>query len=240
MWLVLFDVDGTLFLTDDRLATEAGLAAAHDVYGVELPPDCVSQIDHPGRTSLSIIREVLLRAELAPDEVDRGLPRWCERNSERYVALLERTDTGFWETSPGAAETLAALGETARLALLTGNPEPVAWARLERLGLARFFPRGQGAFGCEAEERRDLVRLARERAGSRDPWPAETTVLVGDTPRDVEGAHAAGIRAVGLVNDRFGARELRAADALVSRLPDLPAALAALDGSANPAPSHRR
>jgi phosphoglycolate phosphatase len=232
MWLVLFDVDGTLFLTDDRLATEAAVDAVTDVYGIELPLDCVSQVDHPGRTSRSIFREVLLRAGMAPDAVDRGLSRWCARTSERYLALLDRSDTGFWETTVGAAETLAQLEGNARLALLTGNPEPVAWARLERLGLARFFPRGQGAFGCEADERRDLVQLARERAGAPDPWPAAATVLVGDTPRDVEGAHAAGVRAVALVNERFGRRDLAAANALVSRLPDLPAALAALDDSA--------
>jgi phosphoglycolate phosphatase-like HAD superfamily hydrolase len=232
VWLVLFDIDGTLFVTDDALAGEASLAAVADVFGVELPADCISQVDHPGRTSRSIFREILLRAGLPDDEVEAGLGPWCERTAARYVELLARTDTGFWETSPGAAETLAALEPTARLALLTGNPEPVAWARLERLGLAGFFPRGQGAFGCEADERPDLIRLARGRAGAGEPWPVETTVLVGDTPRDVAGAHATGIRAVALVNDRFGARELAAADALVSRLPDLPAALAGLDGSA--------
>jgi phosphoglycolate phosphatase len=232
MWLVLFDVDGTLFLTDDQLANEAALAAVRDVYGVELPADCVSQVDHPGRTSRSIFREVLVRAGLDAEEVDRGLERWCERNAERYLALLERRDTGFWETTSGAAETLERLEGAAHLALLTGNPEPVAWARLERLGLARFFPRGQGAFGCEADERRDLIRLARERAGTPGLWPAPNTVLVGDTPRDVQGAHEAGIRAVALINERFGRRDLAAAEALVSRLPDLPAALAALDGSA--------
>ena len=233
MWLVLFDIDGTLFVTDDRLATEASVAAVRDVFGLELPLDCVSQVDHPGRTSLSIFREVVVRAGVPALEVDAGLDRWCSRTSERYLELLARTETAFWETSPGAAETLSALEASARLALLTGNPEPVAWARLERLGLAEFFPRGQGAFGCEAEERRDLIDLARRRAGAPDdPWPAGETVLVGDTPRDVAGAHEAGVHAVGLVNDRFGADALGAADALVSRLPDLPEALAGLDGSA--------
>jgi phosphoglycolate phosphatase-like HAD superfamily hydrolase len=232
MLLILFDIDGTLFLTDDRLANDAGLAAARDVYGTELAADCVSQIDHPGRTSRSIFREVLLRAGVGAERVEAGLARWCDVFSERYLALLARTDTGFWEASPGAAETLTELAGTARLALLTGNPEPIAWARLERLGLARFFPRGQGAFGCEADERRDLIALARARAGGDTAWPATETVLVGDTPRDVAGAHAAGIRAVGFVNDRFGTRELASADALVSRMRDLPAALAGLDGPA--------
>ena len=122
MWLVLFDVDGTLFLTDDQLANEAAVAAVRDVYGIDLPADCVSQVDHPGRTTRSIFREVLLRAGLDPEEVDRGLDRWCRRNSERYLALLEGRDTGFWEATSGAAETLDRLAGT---------------ARLERLGLAR-------------------------------------------------------------------------------------------------------
>ena len=80
-----------------------------------------------------------------------------------------------------------------RLALLTGNPEPVARARMERLGLARFFPPGQGGFGCDAEERAALIETARRRAGG---WPAGRTVAVGDTPRDGEAAREAGIRSI--------------------------------------------
>jgi phosphoglycolate phosphatase-like HAD superfamily hydrolase len=79
------------------------------------------------------------------------------------------------------------------LALLTGNPEPVARARLERLGLARFFPAGQAAFGCERESRGELIALARARAGD---WPAERTVEVGDTAVDVSSAREAGIRSL--------------------------------------------
>jgi phosphoglycolate phosphatase-like HAD superfamily hydrolase len=66
---------------------------------------------------------------------------------------------------------------------------------MARLGLGRFFPRGRGAFGCEAEERLALIYLARERAGGR---PGERTVEIGDTPRDISSAHAAGIRAIAL------------------------------------------
>jgi phosphoglycolate phosphatase-like HAD superfamily hydrolase len=88
-------------------------------------------------------------------------------------------------------EELTAAGH--RLALLTGNPEPMARARMERLGLERFFPAGQGAFGCDAEERVELIDLARTRAGD---WPADATVEIGDTARDESSAREAGIRAV--------------------------------------------
>ncbi len=109
---------------------------------------------------------------------------------------------------------------------MTGNPEPIARARTERLSIGRFLRPGQGAFGCEEERRTDLIQLARERASG---WPAERTVAVGDTPLDVESAHAARIRCVAVTSDSFGREELGAADAVLDRFAELPAALARLE-----------
>jgi hypothetical protein len=88
----------------------------------------------------------------------------------------------------------------------------------ERIGLAAFFPPGQGAFGCDAEERVDLIDIARRRAGD---WPREQTVAVGDTEADVAGARAAGIRVIGFGPDPA----LAHADAVIERLAELSAAL---------------
>jgi phosphoglycolate phosphatase len=123
-------------------------------------------------------------------------------------------DTSGWEARPGAAEALSRLqAEGVRLALVTGNPEPIARARLRRLGLERFFPRGQGAFGCEAEERAALLELARERAGD---WPAAATAEIGDAPADVASAKAAGFRSIAITSHRMRAeRELAGADEIV-------------------------
>jgi phosphoglycolate phosphatase len=189
--LALFDVDGTLFLTDDPLA---GLAltetlAAH--YGVELPDDAIGRVDHQGQTSLRIARLVLGAAGVErPDD----LVDWCRDFAERYLDLLADADTGKWQAAAEAETALEQLvAADVRLALLTGNPEPIARARLERLGLARFFAAGQGAFGCESESREELIALARNRAGG---VPASSTVEVGDTPRDASSSRAAGIRSI--------------------------------------------
>src|SRR5439155_22127931 len=104
-------------------------------------------------------------------------------------------------------------------ALLTGNPPAVARARMERLGLARFFVPGQGAFGCEREDRVDLFALARHRAGE---WPADRTVAVGDTPLNVSTAHAAGCLCVAVTTGSFGPDELGEADAVVEDLRFVP------------------
>lgn len=192
--LVLFDVDGTLFLTDDALAVRALGETLEEQYGVTLPDDPLEDVDHRGQTSLRIARLVLEAAGVATDEIDSGLAAWCPRFAERYLELLAEADTSRWRAAPGAEESLARLADAGfGLALLTGNPEPIARARMERLGLGRFFPPGQGAFGCDAESRTELIGLARARAGG---WPAEATVEVGDTPRDASSSREAGIRSI--------------------------------------------
>jgi phosphoglycolate phosphatase len=189
--LVLVDVDGTLFLTDDELAGRAFGETLAERFEVELPDDAVERVDHRGQTTLRIARLVLEQAGIAEPS---GLGPWCDRFAQRYLELLHGADTSAWEAAPGAERALERLEEAGmHLALLTGNPEAMARARMERLGLERFFPPSQGAFGCEAEGRTELIRLARARAGD---WPAEATVELGDTPRDARSAAEAGIGSI--------------------------------------------
>jgi phosphoglycolate phosphatase-like HAD superfamily hydrolase len=171
------------------------------------------------------VRKLLAADGVEGPAVDGGLQRWSKLLAARYLELLAAEDTSHWQVAPGAVDTLEQLEGEHRLALLTGNPEPMARARMERLDLARFFPPGQGGFGSDGEHRADLVAVARERAGD---WPAERTVLVGDTPRDVEGAHAAGVKAVGITLGRFDAEALADADAVVDSMRALPDALRGL------------
>lgn len=192
--LVLFDVDGTLFLTRDPLAGEALRRTLEERFRVELPPEPVRQVDHPGQTCLRIARLVLREAGLSDEQIDSGLRDWCLAFGERYVELLGDADTSDWRAAPRAERALSRLAAAGiRLALLTGNPESMARARMERLGLASYFPEGQGAFGCEGERRRELIGLARRRAGSP---PGAEVVAVGDTPRDAESARESGIRSI--------------------------------------------
>lgn len=189
--LVLFDVDGTLFLTDDPLAGHALTETLADRYDVELPDDAIGRVDHQGQTSLRIARLVL---EAAGAGEPNDLAGWCRIFAERYLQMLVHADTSKWQAAPEAEAALEQLAAAeVRLALLTGNPESMARARLERLGLVRFFPAGQGAFGCESESREELIALARDRAGG---IPASSTVEVGDTPRDASSSRAAGIRSI--------------------------------------------
>ena len=216
-WLVLFDVDGTLLLTHDEVYVEANRLALTEVYG--LAPEGP---DVPGDTATAHTRRALTAAGVSTEEIDAGLSRWCAEFSANYLRLLADADTSHWELGRGAHEAIAAIP---RPALLTGNPPAVAHARMQRLGLATYFPPGQGAFGCEREQRIELFALARERAGE---WPADRTVGVGDTPLDVSSAHDSGCRSVAVTTGRYGREELQGADAVIATLYELHAALATL------------
>jgi phosphoglycolate phosphatase len=218
--LVLFDVDKTLFLNSDPLMGQATTDAIQTVWGRKLPVDAMRRVNHAGQTATRITRELLRLEGLVDAEIDVGLERWCHEASARYLELLDEADTSDWHAPEGTAVTL---GQIEHRALLTGDPEPVARARMEKLGLAEFFTPGQGAFGCDAEDRAELIEIARKRAGD---WPPEQTVAVGDTEADVTGARRAGIRVIGFGPDPA----LAAADAVVHSMADLPRALAAFEG----------
>jgi len=176
--LALFDVDGTLLLTHDPTANRALI----DVLDPSLPDDAVDRIDAKGRTALWIATQLLGHAP------DAG---WCTQYEARYAELLG--DTSHWRSPDGTVATLRALEHRrVQLALLTGNAERIARLRMDRLGLARFFPHGQGAFGCESDDRDELLRRALERARVR----AAVAVEIGDTPRDESSARDVGIRSI--------------------------------------------
>jgi len=125
-------------------------------------------------------------------------------------------------------QSLAAPGDSI-LSLCTGNLEPIARLKLSRAGLGAHFPRGEGGFGSDHEDRAVLPAYARRRAGLRRrlprSWPRAATVVVGDTPRDIACARADGVHVVAIATGPFRAADLRGADAVVERPADLPAAL---------------
>ena len=214
---MLFDVDGTLLLTHDEVYMEASRLALEAVFGLYAEGP-----DVPGDTAPAHIRRALRSVNVPEAEIDAGLPRWCETFSSHYVRLLAAADTSHWQLSPHAAEAAAAVEHRA---LLTGNPPAVAHARMERLGLAELFPRGQGAFGCERENRIELFDLARERAAN---WPRERTVAVGDTPLDVASAHAAGSLCIAVTTGNYRSEQLEEADVVIADLSELADALGTL------------
>jgi phosphoglycolate phosphatase len=225
--LLLFDIDGTLLRYGGaREHAEALLQALREVYAVELPDDAVTRVGPWGKTDQLIAREVLALAGVEGDAVDARRAAWTERAWEIYRdADLARLAGGAMPGAEAALRWAADAGH--RSALLTGNIEPIAHHKLAAAGLGAWFEPGQGAFGSDAEDRRELVPVARERAGG---WPRERTVVIGDAPGDVACALADGAVAVAVIG-HFDRDDLTGAHVFIEQLAELGEAL---DGLSSP------
>jgi phosphoglycolate phosphatase len=221
--LVLWDVDYTLVATDGvgRYLYEAVLA---ELYGLDLPSPLASMA---GRTDSSIALEVLTAAGVQEPEAE------LSRFQDLLTARAPELDGMLREHGrvlPGAAEAIAALaglaasdsGQTVIQSLLTGNIPALARVKLGALGLIAHLDLGIGAYGDVSQFRADLVPVARQNAARRygADFSGTATVLIGDTPNDIEAAAASGARSIGVATGSFTVQQLIDAGAEVV-LPDL-------------------
>jgi phosphoglycolate phosphatase len=210
--LLLFDIDGTLLEGTRQAVGEAMLAALREVHGIDVGV-IRTRIDTEGRTDGEIARAILVGAGVPSDRIDALADRVRESCSQIAARLLPDDLSGA--VLPGVRELLDSLTaqEGLKLGLLTGNYESVARLKLARAGLGGAFPRGQGAFGSDAEDRALLPAIARRRAGTNDaPYPRAETIVIGDTPRDIACARADGVRCVAVATGSFTSEVLVAAD----------------------------
>ena len=226
--LLLFDIDGTLVQRASGEHAQSLIEALHVVHGVEADPAAVGDTV-AGRTDGEIARILLLHSGVSATAIDEHADAVAEETCRRYFKRCP--DDLSDHVVPGIPLLLAQLAEqeSLRLALLTGNYEPVARLKLKRAGVGHWFERGQGAFGSDAEDRAELPALARRRAGGGShSYPREKTVVIGDTPRDIACARADGLRCIAVTTGPYGAEALAKADAVVSDPQELGAVLAAL------------
>ena len=210
--LLLFDIDGTLLLRANTAHRAAIGEALRTVHGVADPGDGAMEV--AGRTDRDIARGLLLGAGVSASEIDEHADdvqvAACEAYGRLCPADLSAT------VAPGMAELLERLAarDDTVLSLVTGNYEAIAHTKLAAAGIGRHFPRGQGGFGSDHEDRSMLPAIARRRAGDGaggEPWPRERTLLIGDTPRDIACARADGIRVTAIATGPHRAADLAAA-----------------------------
>jgi phosphoglycolate phosphatase len=211
--LVLWDVDYTL-VNAGGLGTRLYEVVFREMFGREL----TAVAPKAGRTDRAIVLDTLALAGVAPapSTVDAFLDALARVAASGGV----RADV---RALPGAAAAIDELASTGvRQSVLTGNIRELAALKLGLAGLGDRLDLDVGAYGDVDSVRASLVpvaRLAAWRAFGTD-YGGLSTVLVGDTPLDVEAALAAGARAVGVATGSYSAASLVAAGAHIV-LPDL-------------------
>lgn len=204
---LLFDIDGTLIITDGAGATSWKLAFM-DLYGI---PADIDKYSDTGMTDPEVARRTftaLLGHNPSPGEFSRLL----ERRMHFLGQAVDEADG--YHVLPGVEALLPKLIHRGYLlGLVTGNLEAAAHIKLARARLNRFF--AFGGYGSDSPDRVALTQVAMQRAAmvAGEPIAAEKFLSFGDTPNDVIAAHQAGIECVGVASHKYSVTELRDAGA---------------------------
>ncbi len=211
--IVLWDIDHTL-IENSGVSKEIYAAAFSALAGD--PPTGPARTE--GRTDRLIMRELFVRHGLSE-------PDWAVVEAALALAGEERLKIPGERGTvlPRVSEALKAASEHDGWisSVLTGNIAANARLKLSAFHLAPLLDLPVGAYGADAEQRPDLVSVARKRAQRLRGVRVDVhVVLVGDTPRDVEAALATDSGIVAVASGVHSPEELAAAGADVV-LPDL-------------------
>jgi phosphoglycolate phosphatase-like HAD superfamily hydrolase len=223
---VLWDVDHTL-IENNGVNKETYALAFHLLTG--------RQAEYPaqtgGRTDPEIMRNMMIRHGIElDDEHAARLPEALEAAMSSNASRLR--DRGH--ELPGARDALATLQVTPGIiqSVLSGNIKVNAIAKLSAFELDKYVDFEVGGYGSDDHIRANLVRFARERASVkyRVKLDKATTVVIGDTPRDVQAGRNGGAYVIGVASGGDSAETLRdeGADAVFPDLRDTRAVVAAI------------
>ncbi len=213
--LILFDIDKTLIKSST--GHRASFAAAFKkVYGVATN---IGIINPSGMTDQQIIIEVLKKNGLAEKAIKAKINKCMIAMVDFYVKNSKKDKVVL---SDNAEETLDCLFQNGHiLGLVTGNLEPIAWSKLKKTGIDKYFT--VGGFGSDDIDRANLVKLAVKRAMDKFHFKPKNVFLVGDAPQDMDAGKKAGIEAVGITTGIYTKEELEkaGADCIIENLREL-------------------
>jgi phosphoglycolate phosphatase len=205
--ILLFDIDGTLVTTGGAGAV-AWKRAFQELHGI---PADIGKFTDAGMTDPDVGAKTfaaVLRRDPTPHELAMLIQRRLEHLPE---AVAESTG---YKVLPGVPERLKQLSREGHLlGIITGNGDGAAHIKLARGDLNRWFT--FGAYAGAGLQRADIVREAVERAEAtmgRDV-PNTEIFVIGDTPLDIEAAHAVGCTAIAVATGHYDRAALKEAGA---------------------------
>ncbi len=221
MRILLWDIDGTLIRSVKTGGyKEYTIPVLEEIFGTS---GRLSEMRVSGMTDLQIVYEALSNEGISQEEILARAEVLVSRLTEE-ARRVTGNGVKFFEVLPGVRQTLEGLAKHPRYesALVTGNIKPMAYLKMELVGLEQFFTL-PGAFGEESHDRRDLPARAAQRIREYlqlDLAP-EQFIVIGDTPNDIDCARHFGARAVAVGTGRFYSDEEIIACEPDALLPDL-------------------
>ena len=211
----LFDIDGTLLRSRDRIHVNSFAHSVQRVTGFEVSLEGIAL---QGNTDTGILREACVQAGIPPDVLESQTSAILDA---MCAAVTEQRHAMDLVRMPGVEDTLRHLAARGKLlGVATGNLEVIGWLKIEHAGLREWFH--FGGFSDEFPVRSELIAHAAEKA--RNLAGEQTRIcVVGDTPRDIEAAKANSLSVIAVATGRSSFEELLAhhPDVCATSLTDL-------------------
>jgi phosphoglycolate phosphatase len=196
----LFDIDGTLLRSRDRIHVNSFFSSVRAVLGHELTLEGVTV---SGNTDPGILRDAFRLAKLEEIHWQPHLAKILEQMRSEVAARRAEMRLVMM---PGVEETLTYLqSKGAALGVATGNLESIGWLKIEVLGLRHWFT--FGGFSDHYDVRSHMIAHAVEEA-HKHAGPDATVCVVGDTPADISAANANGLPTIAVATGNYSFDEL--------------------------------
>jgi phosphoglycolate phosphatase len=196
----LFDIDGTLLRTPDRIHYNSFFSSVKSVMGREL--DLSSVVLH-GNTDPGILHDAFRAAKLEDADWRPMLEDVLDVMRREVEAQRGAIQILVMPGVEAALEHLQANG--AELGVATGNLESIGWLKIELAGLREWFT--FGGFSDRFIVRSEMIAHAAELA--RAIVGADASVcVVGDTPADISAARANSLPVIAVATGRYSFDEL--------------------------------
>ena len=140
------------------------------------------------------------------------LAQLVQRRLEHLPEAVEKSEG--YRVLPGVPERLKQLSRAGHLlGLITGNGDGAAHIKLQRAGLNRWFT--YGAYASAGVDRPEIVRqaVARGEAMLGCDVPNTEIFVIGDTPLDIQAAHAVDCTAIAVATGKYDVAALEEAGA---------------------------
>ncbi|WP_224361987.1 HAD family hydrolase [Hyalangium versicolor] len=202
--VLLFDIDGTLVTTGGagRRAISRSFEKLHG------RRDACDSFSLSGMTDRSIVRKALgiIGVEATPEAIDAVVDGYLSFLGEEVKRAEEKHYFVHAGMREAVTESRARSGVAVGLG--TGNVRAGARLKLERVGIYEEF--AFGGFGCDHEDRVELIRHG-ARCGAQilgAPLEECRVVVIGDTPKDVHAAKGIGAICIGVGTGNFSPQAL--------------------------------
>lgn len=204
---VLFDIDETLVHTGGAGARSWAWAFDH-LYGV---PADIGEHTSAGETDPQVGRATftaVLGRDPSRDELSRLYSKYLSHLSE------DIWNAPGYRVLDGVNDLLRSLSDAGViLGVISGAMEGAARMKMEPSKLNRYFV--FGAYGSDSPDRAEITRQALGKAARLrgHELSHDEVCVVGDTPRDIVAARAAGVTAVGVASGHYGTKDFTEAGA---------------------------